>query len=117
MGKLSTHVLDTARGNPAQGISIILLHERDGRWIKVAEAVTNADGRCDRAILEGDAFVAGEYEIQFLAGPYLEATGQSAPGRKFLDTIVIRFGVADAGAHYHVPLLLQPFGYTTYRGS
>lgn len=117
MGKLTTHVLDTAKGVPAQGIGIRLLHSRHGQWVKVAEAITNADGRCDQPILEGEAFVVGEYELQFATGPYLEATGQASAGLKFLETIVIRFGVLNTSSHYHVPLLLQPYGYTTYRGS
>ena len=116
MGKLTTHVLDTALGRPAAGLAVRL--SRDGaRGAPAAEAVTNADGRCDRPLLEGDALVAGTYELVFDAGRYFDRLGLTLPQPKFLDQVVIRFGIADASAHYHVPLLLSPFGYSTYRGS
>lgn len=105
---LSTHVLDTARGKPAAAVRIELF--RNG--IKLVEAVTNADGRTD-APLQSELEV-GSYELVFHAGEYLRATGQTAA---FLDMIPIRFGVIDPAAHYHVPLLLSPFAYSTYRGS
>jgi len=84
---------------------------------KIAEAVTNADGRTDEPMLKGKDFTAGGYELVFFAGDYLRAGGQAAAGELFLDEIPIRFGVADATAHYHVPLLISPFAYSTYRGS
>ena len=108
-GYLTTHVLDTARGCPAEGLRIEL--RRDGALL--AEKVTNADGRTDGPILPEDAFATGAYELTFHAGAYLAATGQ--PGG-FLDVVPIRFAM-DEAAHYHVPLLLSPFGYSTYRGS
>lgn len=111
MGRLTTHVLDTARGVPAAGLRIELF--RDGA--RVAEAVTNADGRCDAPLLEGAGFATGRYELRFHAGDYLRAAG-TLPDPAFLDVIPIAFGIAE-DAHYHVPLLLSPYGYATYRGS
>ena len=115
MGRLTTHVLDTSRGTPAAGLAISL--NRDGAAETLTRAVTNADGRCDRALLEGAQFVAGTYEIRFAAGAYFDRIGLDLPEPKFLDEVVIRFGIADPEGHYHVPLLLSPFGYSTYRGS
>ncbi|MCX7644755.1 MAG: hydroxyisourate hydrolase [Rhodobacteraceae bacterium] len=116
-GYLTTHVLDTARGMPAEGLRIVLYRlGGDGRR-KLAEAVTNADGRTDAPILPREVFAAGTYELVFLAGDYLRATGQAGVEPLFLDEIPIRFGMADGEAHYHVPLLLSPYGYSTYRGS
>jgi len=116
MGRLTTHVLDTALGRPAAGLTVELY-----RWLgETAEAVlradTNADGRIDRPLLEGDTFVAGVYELRFHAGDYLRRTAQ-LPDPPFLDVVPIRFGVAAPEEHYHVPLLLSPYGYATYRGS
>lgn len=117
MGRLTTHVLDTARGQPAAGLHIAL-HSIDGNDASlIAEAVTNDDGRCDAPLLEGEQFKAGTYALTFRAGAYFDALGIELPDPKFLDDVVIRFGISDAGAHYHVPLLLSPFGYSTYRGS
>lgn len=116
-GRLSTHVLDTARGRPAAGVNIALYRISGQSHRKIAEAVTNADGRTDAPLLTGDALKEGAYELVFFAGDYLRATGQAGDGTLFLDQIPIRFGVPDADAHYHVPLLLSPFGYSTYRGS
>lgn len=116
-GRLTTHVLDTARGRPAAGLRIALYAvEGEGRR-RLAEAVTNRDGRTDRPLLEGEALVAGIYELVFAAGDYLRATGQAGGDPAFLDLVPIRFGIADAGEHCHVPLLLAPFSYATYRGS
>ena len=117
MGRLSTHVLDTARGRPAAGIRIALYRISGQSRRKIAEAVTNADGRTDAPMLEGAKLTAGSYELVFFAGDYLRATGQVGDGQLFLDEIPIRFGVADAAGHYHVPLLLSAHGYSTYRGS
>ena len=127
MGHLSTHILDTTQGKPGAGIALVVqrLHD-DGRRETVSTATTNADGRCDKALLEGDSFVVGEYEIQFAVGKYLESTTvtsskplspETAGGPRFLDTVVIRFGVDNSDEHYHVPLLISPFAYSTYRGS
>jgi 5-hydroxyisourate hydrolase len=116
LGRLTTHVLDTARGQPASGLAITLYREGEPRR-EVAQAVTNSDGRCDAPLLQGAAFVPGRYELVFEAGAYLDRLGLNLPTPKFLDQIVIRFGIADPTGHYHVPLLLSPFGYSTYRGS
>lgn len=117
MGRLTTHVLDTARGCPGQGIRIEIFRLEDEQRIRLGEVVTNDDGRCDAPILEGEAFTCGEYELLFHAGEYLQRQG--VPGRepRFLDRIPLRFGVVDASEHYHVPLLLSPYSYSTYRGS
>jgi 5-hydroxyisourate hydrolase len=118
MGRLTTHVLDTARGKPAAGVVIWLYRVTGNSHRKIAQAVTNADGRTDAPMLAGDDLTAGSYELLFHAGDYLRATGQAAAGDVlFLDQIPIRFGIADAAAHYHVPLLISPFAYSTYRGS
>lgn len=117
MGRLSTHVLDTARGKPAAGVRITLYRLSGGERALVREVITNSDGRSDGPLLEGEALEAGVYELVFAAGEYLRGSGQAGPGVLFLDEIPIRFGVPDAGQHYHVPLLISPFGYSTYRGS
>jgi 5-hydroxyisourate hydrolase len=113
MGKLTTHVLDTANGRPAAGLVIAVYQE--GKLLLSVE--TNADGRVDGAVLEGADFQTGIYELQFHAGDYLRKLGIALPEPLFLDVIPIRFGIADAAQHFHVPLLLSPFGYSTYRGS
>jgi 5-hydroxyisourate hydrolase len=117
MGRLSTHVLDTARGRPAAGITITLYRISGQSHRKIVETVTNADGRTEMPLLEGAKLTAGVYELVFAAGAYLRSTGQAGDGTLFLDDIPIRFGVADADGHYHVPLLLSAHGYATYRGS
>ncbi len=118
---LTTHVLDTGRGQPAAGVKIMLYRVTGNSHKKIAESVTNADGRTDAPMLVGKGFTVGSYELVFCAGDYLRATGQVADQNGgevlFLDQIPIRFGVTDAGAHYHVPLLISPFAYSTYRGS
>jgi len=116
-GRLTTHVLDTARGMPAAGVRITLYRISGQSHRKIAETVTNADGRSDAPMLAGKDLKEGSYELVFAAGDYLRATGQAGEGVLFLDEIPIRFGVPDAGAHYHVPLLISPFAYSTYRGS
>lgn len=116
MGRLTTHVLDTALGKPAHGLKIDLWRS-DETPVLISSHVTNSDGRVDGPILDGDAFRTGTYELRFHAGDYLTSTGQDLPDPLFLDIIPIRFGIADIGGHYHVPLLLSPFGYSTYRGS
>ena len=116
-GYLTTHVLDTARGIPAQGIAITLFRITDGGREQIATTVTNADGRTDAPILPVDAFATGTYGLVFACGEYLRATGQAGDDPLFLDQIPLRFGMSDPDAHYHVPLLLSPYGYSTYRGS
>ncbi|OOY06361.1 hydroxyisourate hydrolase [Thioclava sp. F28-4] len=116
-GYLTTHVLDTARGCPAEGLKITLFALDGGDREVLAEMVTNADGRTDSPILPVERFRTGQFELVFAAGDYLRASGQGAPEPLFLDEIPIRFGMNDAEAHYHVPLLLSPYGYSTYRGS
>lgn len=117
-GRLTTHVLDTARGRPAAGLAIELyaLSGDNGR-IKLRSVVTNDDGRVDGPLLSGDEFRVGQYELAFAAGDYLRANGAPVEDPAFLDVIPIRFGIADTDAHLHVPLLLSPYGYSTYRGS
>ena len=116
-GYLTTHVLDTARGVPAPGLRIALYRLSGDTLDLIAETETNADGRTDSPILPQDDFAAGTYELVFFAGDYLRATNQAGAEPLFLDEVRIRFGMADAGAHYHVPLLISPYGYSTYRGS
>lgn len=121
-GYLTTHVLDTALGRPAAGLKITLYRLDGAARNKLAEAVTNEDGRTDAPILPQERFAAGVYELVFQAGDYLRTKGQAETGQAgdeppFLDAVPIRFGINDARAHYHVPLLLSPFGYSTYRGS
>ncbi len=116
-GYLTTHVLDTARGCPAEGIRITL-YALDGNTRRpIGGAVTNTDGRTDAPILGADVFQTGQYELVFHCGDYLRDTGQAGGDPLFLDQVPIRFGMNDGAAHYHVPLLLSPYGYSTYRGS
>ena len=118
MSGLTTLVLDTARGLPAEGLAIDLYRLSGESREKLKTVTTNSDGRVDGGpMLAGETFQAGEYELVFHAGDYLRRTGQTLPEPAFLDIIPIRFGIADTTAHYHVPLLLSPFGYSTYRGS
>ncbi|MBZ9539783.1 hydroxyisourate hydrolase [Modicisalibacter tunisiensis] len=117
MGRLTTHVLDTARGTPGSNLRIEIFRLEGDTRTRLGEVHTNDDGRCDAPLLEGEAFTAGEYELLFHAGEYLDACRAPGASPRFLDRIPLRFGVADAEAHYHVPLLLSPYGYSTYRGS
>ena len=118
MGRLTTHVLDTALGRPAAGIAVALYRAApSGRREKLGDFVTNADGRCERPLLEGAAFIPGIYELVFAAGAYFDRAGLQLPEPKFLDEVTIRFGIASPEQHYHVPLLLSPYAYSTYRGS
>ena len=117
MGRLTTHVLDTALGQPGSGLRIEIFRLEGDSRTRLGEVMTNDDGRCDAPILEGNAFTAGEYELLFHAGEYLDAQGAPGVRPRFLNRIPLRFGVANADQHYHVPLLLSPFGYSTYRGS
>jgi 5-hydroxyisourate hydrolase len=115
-GYLTTHVLDTARGCPAQGIEISLYRVSGNSHRKIATALTNSDGRTDAPILPQDKFKPGTYELIFNCAAYLDASGAPKDDPRFLSEIPIRFGMSRP-EHYHVPLLLSPFGYSTYRGS
>lgn len=118
MARLSTHVLDTARGKPAAGIEIslfFLAHGNERRLLK--RDVTNADGRTDEPLLAGNNLVVGIYELVFNAGEYHRARGQATDAPPFLGEVIVRFGVCDSSGDYHIPLLLSPHAYSTYRGS
>jgi 5-hydroxyisourate hydrolase len=116
MGRLTTHILDMALGRPAKGLKIEL-------WSLAASptllktVVSNQDGRVDAPLLEGDDFKVGQYELHFYVGAYLKANAAALSDPPFLDVIPLRFSIANASEHYHVPLLLSPYGYSTYRGS
>ena len=117
MARVSTHVLDTARGVAAAGVEIEL-HRIDGANRRpVARATTNADGRTDVPLMAGDRLEPGVYELTFHAGDYYRRAGMTLPQPPFLDEVVVRVGLADAAGDYHVPLLLSPYGYSTYRGT
>ena len=117
-GRLSTHVLDTAQGRPAAGVQIELwaLDETGARRLLRA-AVTNADGRTGAPLLEGDDLAVGEYELVYDVGAYFAGAGAALADPPFLGLVPVRFAVADAAGHYHVPLLVSPWAYSTYRGS
>lgn len=115
-GRLTTHVLDTATGKPASGLAIDLYRVNGGSLSKLKSVVTNDDGRCDEPLLVGEDFKSGEYELHFHAGDYLRSIRTELPDPPFIDVVPLRFGMAEA-SHYHVPLLLSPYGYSTYRGS
>lgn len=115
-GYLTTHVLDTARGCPAEGLQIDLYRIEGEARTHLKTLTTNDDGRTDEQILPASEFQIGVYELVFHAGAYLDATGTPPEAPRFLDVIPLRFGMSEP-SHYHVPLLLSPFGYSTYRGS
>jgi 5-hydroxyisourate hydrolase len=117
MAGLTAHVLDTSRGTPAAGMTIDLYRLQEGERIHITRTVTDSDGRSVQPLLSAEEIEIGVYELAFQAGEYFRALGIALPKPPFLDEIVIRFGVADAAVSYHVPLLLSPFGYSTYRGS
>ncbi|MEO1090615.1 MAG: hydroxyisourate hydrolase [Pseudomonadota bacterium] len=116
MGRLTTHVLDTARGRPAVGLDVRLTRLSPQREDLRADA-TNADGRLDQPLLEGEELLVGVYELVFETGAFHRRAGFDVADPAFLEEVVLRFGVADTDAHYHVPLLLSPWSYATYRGS
>jgi 5-hydroxyisourate hydrolase len=116
MGRLSTHVLDTVLGRPASGVEIELFAIEGKTRRRVARARTNADGRTDAPLLIGDTFHTGTYELIFHVGPYFRST-EAAAEPSFLDLVPIRFSIAEPDGHYHVPLLVTPWSYSTYRGS
>ena len=115
--KLSTHVLDTAHGCPAQGMKVELCSLEGEDRTLITTAKTNADGRTDQALLAADEMKSGQFEIVFHVGDYFAAKSPTLPKMRFLDCVPVRFGIADAGASYHVPLLCSPWSYSTYRGS
>lgn len=115
-GFLTTHVLDTARGRPAEGMEIVLYRLKGAERHELARLVTNADGRTDCHILPAADFATGTYELEFHAGAWMDASGVPRESPRFLDVIPIRFGMSQDD-HYHVPLLVSPFGFSTYRGS
>jgi 5-hydroxyisourate hydrolase len=117
MGRLTTHVLDTAHGRPGAAIRVRLYRKRGTDYVLLKEVSTNADGRCDEPLLEAGEFTAGTYRLVFSAGAYFAAQGLVVPQPAFVDEVTLNFGVADADAHYHVPLLVSPYSYSTYRGS
>jgi 5-hydroxyisourate hydrolase len=114
-GRLTTHVLDTARGRPAAGVAIEL--RRVGEHAPIRAVRTNADGRTDEPLLEGDELVAGSYDLRFAIGAYFAAQAPPGADPPFFDVVPVRITISDADAHYHVPLLASPFAYSTYRGS
>jgi hydroxyisourate hydrolase len=116
--RLTTHVLDVARGQPAAGLRVDLARiEADGRTRLLATATTTAEGRIDPPLLSGDAMAVGHYELTFHVGAYFAGLGTPLADPPFLDRIPVRFAIADPEAHYHVPLLVSPWSYSTYRGS
>lgn len=117
MGKLTTHVLDVTQGRPGAGVEVELYAvEGQGRTL-LKSVVTNHDGRCDAPLLEGEEMRAGQYELVFAAGDYFAKQGVELPNPRFIDRVIIAFGVADPGQSYHVPLVVSPWAYSTYRGS
>jgi 5-hydroxyisourate hydrolase len=115
VGRLTTHVLDTAHGCPGAGIVVRLYADHSA--VPLVETRTNPDGRCDAPLLEGAALKRGSYVLTFDVGAYFRGKGVTLAELPFLDVVRIAFGIADADAHYHVPLLVSPYGYSTYRGS
>ena len=117
MGLLTTHVLDTANGCPANGVKIELYKVNGSTIDYVLDTLTNQDGRCDEPILKGERFNIGTYELNFYIGDYFRSKGFELQSPAFLDVVPIRFGVASVADHYHVPLLASPYSFSTYRGS
>jgi 5-hydroxyisourate hydrolase len=117
MGHLSTHVLDTAHGCPAAGMKLSLMRDDGGRWVTLQTLTLNQDGRADAPLLAAAAMAVGRYRLSFEVAPYFRARGVVLPEPPFIDTVHVDFGIADAAGHYHVPLLVSPYSYSTYRGS
>ena len=117
MGQLTTHVLDTARGLPAGGVLVEAHIVRGSERTPVGSATTNGEGRTDGALVDGDRLERGVYELTFHIGAYFRRAGMTMSDPPFLDRVVIRVGIADPSAGYHIPLLISPYGYTTYRGT
>ncbi|WP_104399474.1 hydroxyisourate hydrolase [Vibrio penaeicida] len=117
MGKLTTHILDTTHGTPAKHVQIDLYRRVENGSELIKSVQTNSDGRTDLPMLDGEAFQSGKYELVFQVAQYYQDQGIDLGNTPFLDDVVIRFGLDDEDSHYHVPLLVSPFGYSTYRGS
>ena len=117
MGKLTTHVLDTANGCPAAGMSVSLYRVEGTALVRLKQIVLNHDGRADAPLLEGESFVPGRYRLVFGVAAYFRSLGTALAELPFLDEVPLDFGLATIGQHYHVPLLASPFAYSTYRGS
>ena len=117
MARLSTHVLDTMRGTAAAGVRIEVHRIEDGIREPVAASLTNAHGRTDAPLLSGERLVTGVYELTFHVGSYFAQAGVALTSPPFLDEVVVRVGLADPAGDYHVPLLISPYGYSTYRGT
>lgn len=117
MGKITTHVLDTAQGIPGRGISINLYYKDLAGQQLITSRITNDDGRCDAPLLEGDQLLVGEYILEFDVASYYKKSALKLSEPHFLNQVLIQFCVGDAQAHYHVPLLVTPWSYSTYRGS
>jgi 5-hydroxyisourate hydrolase len=117
MGKLSTHVLDTTQGKPGAGVAVELYAVGPGGRTLIKRDTTNADGRCAAPLLEGAQMQPGQYELVFAAGDYFAAQGVDLPAPRFVDRVTIAFGIAHADQNYHVPLVVTPWSYSTYRGS
>lgn len=117
MGNLTTHILDTAHGCPAADVLVELFQITDAGHLSIMNTRTNGDGRCDSSLAEGDGFTTGTYEMHFHVGAYFRDKGVASTDPAFLDVVPIRFGVSSPDEHYHVPLLVSPYSYSTYRGS
>lgn len=117
MGRLSTHVLDTAHGCPAAGMQVTLQRVRDSQAEVVKRVMLNADGRADGPLLEGESMAVGTWRLSFEAADYFRARGVVLPEPPFVGTVHLDFGIADVHGHYHVPLLVSPWSWSTYRGS
>jgi 5-hydroxyisourate hydrolase len=117
MTKLTTHVLDTARGKPAASMRFALFRIEDGARTALTSGLTNADGRTEAPLLSGAAFRSGDYELDFMTAEYFRAHGVALAEPPFLDRVTLRFSIDERNGHYHVPLLVSPWSYSTYRGS
>ena len=116
MTKLTTHVLDVYSGKPGKGIKVELYNIKNGKREKLNSTILNNDGRTDKPLIEGPNFQEGQYEIVFFVGDYFKKITETS-NIPFLDDVIIRFGISNSNEHYHVPLLVSPWSYSTYRGS
>ena len=117
MGFLTTHILDTAQGVPGSNMLVTLYRIVDGDRQLLSQQMSNSDGRCDGPLLQDESFCVGVYELEFGVEAYFAQAGVAQPSPAFLSDVTLRFGIAEAGEHYHVPLLVSPYSYSTYRGS